>query len=63
MEKKEIDNKSFTCYYFDDLIGVMDRDSNFDFNDILLEKTLYKEKDQNISIYDISCKISINAKP
>ena len=41
----------------------MDRDSNFDFNDILLEKILYKEKDQNISIYDISCKISINAKP
>ena len=63
MEKKEIDNKSCTCYYFDDLIGVMDRDSNFDFNDILLEKTLYKEKDENISIYDISCKISINAKP
>ena len=27
MEKKEIDNKSCTCYYFDDLIGVMDRDS------------------------------------
>ena len=46
----------------DDVIGVIDRDSDFNFN-ILLDKKLYKEKDENILIYDISYKTSTNAKP
>ena len=50
-------------YHFDDIIGVMDRDSDFDFKDILLDKKLYKEKDENVLIYDVSCKTSTNAKP
>ena len=41
----------------------MDRDSNFDFNDILSNKKLYKEIHENILIYDISCKTPANAKP
>ena len=60
---KEIDIKNRTCYYFDDITGVMDRDSGFDFNDILLDEKLYKEKDENILIYDILYKTSTNAKP
>ena len=35
-ELKEIDNKNFTCYYFDDIIRFWDRD--VDFSDILLDK-------------------------
>ena len=35
---KEVDIKNRTCYYFDDIIGVMDRDSDFDFSDILLDE-------------------------
>ena len=62
-KSKEIDIKNTTCYYFDDIIVVMDRDSNFDFNDILLDEKLYKEKDENISIYDTSYKVSTNTKP
>ena len=46
----------------DNVIGVIDRDSDFNFN-ILLDKKLYKEKDENILIYDISYKTSTNAKP
>ena len=49
---KEIDIKNPTCYYFDDIIRFLDRD--IDFNDILLTKTLYKEKYQNILSDDIS---------
>ena len=49
---KEIDIKNPTCYYFDDIIWFWDRD--IDFNDILLSKTLYKEKYQNILIDNIS---------
>ena len=41
----------------------MDRDSDFDFDDILLDEKLYKEKNENILIYDISYKASTNAKP
>ena len=48
---KEIDIKNCTCYYFDDIVGVMNRDSDFDFND---NKKLHKEKDEKILIYDIS---------
>ena len=57
---KEIDIKNCTCYYFDDTVGVMNRDSDFDFND---NKKLHKEKDEKILIYDISYKTSVNAKP
>ena len=32
---KEIDIKNRTCYYFDGIIGVMDRDRDFDFSDTL----------------------------
>ena len=32
----------------------MDRDNDFDFNDILLDEKLYKEKDENILFYGIS---------
>ena len=45
---KEIDIKNRTCYYFDDIILVMDTDSDFDFNDILLDEKLCKEKNENI---------------
>ena len=51
---KEIDIKNRTRYYFDDVIGVTDRDRDFDFSDILLDEKLYKEKYENILIYDIS---------
>ena len=40
----------------------MDRDSDFDFKNLLDEK-LYKEKYENILIYYISYKTSTNAKP
>ena len=41
----------------------MDRDSDFDFNDILLREKLCKENDENILIYDISYETSTGAKP
>ena len=59
---KDSEFKNRICYYFDDVIGVMDRDSDFDFNGILLHERLYKEKDQNILIYDISYKTSMYGK-
>ena len=31
---KEIGNETRTCYYFDDIIGVMDRDGDFDLTGI-----------------------------
>ena len=49
-ELKEIDMKNCTCYYFDDIITVR----GIYFSDILLDKKLYKEKYENILIYDIS---------
>ena len=60
---KEIDIKNLTCYHFDDMIGAMDRDSGFNFNDILLDEKIYKEKYENILIYYISYKTSMGAKP
>ena len=51
------------CHYFDDIIEVMDRDSDFDFNDTLLDKKLQKEKYGNILIYNISQETSMHAKP
>ena len=41
----------------------MDRDNDFDFNDILLDEKLYKEKDENILFYGISQKTLTNEKP
>ena len=63
LELKEIDIKSYMCYYFDDIIGFMDADSEFDLSDTLLDEKLYKKKFRNILIYDISYKISAGAKP
>ena len=51
-ELKEIDNKNRTSYYFDDILS-----------DILSDKKLYKEKYENILIYNISYKTSTGAKP
>ena len=57
MESKKIDIKNRAYFYFDDIIGVMDRDgdmdSDFEVNNVLLDEKLYKEKDENIFIYDI----------
>ena len=39
-ELKEIDIKNRTCYYFEDIMRVWDRD--IDFSDILLDEKLYK---------------------
>ena len=60
-EVKGVDIKNLTCYYFDDIIRFWDRD--IDFSGILLDETLYKEKYENIFIYDISHKTSTGAKP
>ena len=62
-ELKEIDLKNRTCYYFDDIIRVWKRDTAIDFNRISLDENLYKEKCENILIYDISYKVSTGAKP
>ena len=58
-ELKEINIKSRTCYYFDNI--VTDRDT--DFSQILLDEKLYKEKYENTLIDDISYKTSMGAKP
>ena len=51
-------------YYFDDIIGVVDRDSDFDFSNILLDEKLYKEKNENILWkYYTLYNASKNAKP
>ena len=57
-ELKEIDIKDRTCYYFDDIMWVRD----IDFSDVLLTEKSYKAY-ENISIHDISYKISMGAKP
>ena len=44
MESKEIGIKNRTGCYFDDVIGVTDRDCDFNLNNILLEEKSYKEK-------------------
>ena len=54
-ELKEIDIKNRTCYYFDDIIKIV----NFDFDNILLDEKPY----DNILVYDISYKTLIGAKP
>ena len=58
---KEIDIKNHTCYYFDDVIRLWDRDINF--SDIFLEEKLHKERNGNILVYGISHKTSTGAKP
>ena len=58
-ELKEINIKSRTCYYFDNI--VTDRDT--DFSQILLDEKLYKGKYENTLIDDISYKTSMGAKP
>ena len=47
-ELKEIDTKNLRCYYFDDIIKVIDICSK----NILLDEKIYKD----ILIYDISSK-------
>ena len=59
---KEIVIKNDLCYYLDDIIGFMDRYSDFYFNDILLDEKLCKEKDENVLIDDVSFKTSSNVK-
>ena len=53
---KEIDNKNCTCYYFDDIMRAWDIDIDTDFSGILSYKKFNKEKNENISVYDISYK-------
>ena len=60
-ELKEIQNYNRACYYLDDIIGVRDKDT--DFNDVLLDEKLYKEKYENILIYDSSYKTLTGWKP
>ena len=60
-ELKEIQNYNRACYFFDDIIGVREKD--IDFNDVLLDEKLYKEKYENILIYDISYKNLTSWKP
>ena len=52
---KEIDIKNYKCYYFDDIMRVID----IDFIGILLNKKSY----ENILIYEISYKTFMGAKP
>ena len=54
-ELKEIDIKNCTCCYFDDVMIVGD----FDFNNILLDKTLYENTYENILMYVIHTKLFI----
>ena len=61
-EFKETDVKNRTCYYFADIIKAWDRDVDIDFNGILLEEKLYKEKYENTLIHDFSYQTSSGAK-
>ena len=49
--------------YFDNIMRAWDIDIDTDFSGILLDKILYKEKNENILIYVISYKASTGAKP
>ena len=51
-ELKEIDNKHRPCLYL--VMRAWDRDIDIDFIGVLLNGKLYKEKNENILIYDIS---------
>ena len=52
---KKVGIKIHTCYYFNDITKIED----FDFNNNLLNEKSY----ENISIYDVSYKTLIGAKP
>ena len=54
-ELKEISIKNLTCYYFDDIMGVID----FSFSGILLNEKLH----ENTLIYDVSHKTFMGTKP
>ena len=54
-EIKVIDIKTCTCYYFDDIMRLI----NIDFSNILLNGKIYEK----ILIYDISYKTFTDAKP
>ena len=60
-ELKKIGIKKSTCYYFKGIIRAWDRYIDIDFSGISLDEKLYKEKYENILVYDISYKTS--AKP
>ena len=42
------------CYFFDDLMRAWDIDIDTDFNGILLDEKLNKEKNENILIHDFA---------
>ena len=42
------------CYFFDDLMRAWDMDIDIDFNGILLDEKLNKEKNENILIHDFA---------
>ena len=52
---KVIDIKNRTCHYFDDIVRFWDR--NIKFSDISQDGNLYKEKYENILIYQVSYKM------
>ena len=54
-ELKKIDIKILTCYYFDDIMRVID----IDFNNILLDEKSYK----HLSIYNILYKNFMSKNP
>ena len=45
------------------IMKAWDIDIDTDFSGILLDEKLYKEKNENIIIYHISCKTSTGSKP
>ena len=55
---KEVGIKNRTCYYFDDIMWVID----IDFNNLLLDKKSYK-KIQNVLVYEILYKTFMVKKP
>ena len=54
-ELKEISIKNLTCYYFDDIMGVID----FNFSGILLNEKMH----ENTLIYDVSHKTFMGTEP
>ena len=60
MNFKKINIKNLTCYYFDDIMRIWDKDIDFCY--ISLDKKLYgkKKKNENILIYDISYKTFVD---
>ena len=50
------------CYYFDEIMRAWDINIDNDFSGILLDEKLYKEKRENILIFDVSYKTPRSAK-